>query len=86
MSENEINESVEHVSNLIDSKSKSVLSTTYSELKKLVDRVVNSSYWISNESNETETIVKQVENDTGNEDEQEQTQDNEQKTSQSKKI
>jgi hypothetical protein len=43
--ENDISESVDHLMNLVENKNKTVLSTTYSELKKLFERVMTSSYW-----------------------------------------
>ncbi len=44
---------------LIESKNKSVLTTTYSDLKKIFDRVMTSSYW-TNEK-EQEKVPEKVE-------------------------
>lgn len=43
--DNEFNDSVEHFLNLIDGKSKAFLTTTYTEMKKLFDKILASSYW-----------------------------------------
>jgi caprin-1 len=57
--ENDVNDSADHLLSLIESKNKSVLTTTYSDLKKIFDRVMTSSYW-TNEK-EQEKVPEKVE-------------------------
>jgi hypothetical protein len=58
--ENDVNNVVNHYLNVIESKSKPVLGTTYVEVKKIFDKILTSTYWSCDRDEQTNLQSEQT--------------------------